>query len=145
MKHVNKYNEPKYIEPKFIEKLQKLKYIYREDIRNRDSLEKNFLEKFEALNRVKLTDSEFERLLEEIISPDVFANAERLRSRNTFERENGTPLHYQLVNREDWCKNTFEVVNQLRINTRSSHHRYDVILLINGLRQFRYNRHWQIS
>ena len=29
--------------------------------------------------------------------------------------------------------NRFEVVSQLRINTRSSHHRYDVILLINGL------------
>jgi type I restriction enzyme, R subunit len=27
----------------------------------------------------------------------------------------------------------FEVVNQLRINTDNSHHRYDVILLINGV------------
>ncbi len=38
-----------------------------------------------------------------------------------------------LVNLKDWCKNHFEVVHQLRINTDSSHHRYDVILLINGL------------
>ena len=38
-----------------------------------------------------------------------------------------------MVNLKDWCKNRFEVVSQLRINTRSSHHRYDVILLINGL------------
>ena len=62
-----------------------------------------------------------------------FACAEHLRHRNSFEREDGTPLHYQLVNLKDWCKNRFEVVSQLRINTRSSHHRYDVILLINGL------------
>lgn len=27
----------------------------------------------------------------------------------------------------DWCKNTFEVVNQLRINTDYSHHRYIAI------------------
>jgi type I restriction enzyme R subunit len=37
------------------------------------------------------------------------------------------------VNIKDWCKNHFEVINQLRINTDYSHHRYDVILLINGV------------
>jgi type I restriction enzyme R subunit len=63
----------------------------------------------------------------------VFACSERLRHHNTFEREDGTPLHYQLVNLKDWCKNEFEVVNQLRINTKSSFHRFDVILLVNGL------------
>jgi len=56
-----------------------------------------------------------------------------LRNINHFEREDGTPLHYQLVNLKDWCKNRFEVVNQLHLNTCSSFHRYDVILLINGL------------
>ena len=34
---------------------------------------------------------------------------------------------------KEWCKNTFEVVTQLRINTNNSHQRYDVILLINGV------------
>jgi uncharacterized protein (TIGR03435 family) len=38
-----------------------------------------------------------------------------------------------LVNIKDWCKNSFEVVKQLRINTDNSHHRYNVILLINGI------------
>jgi type I restriction enzyme M protein len=38
-----------------------------------------------------------------------------------------------LVNIRDWCKNDFEVVHQLRINTDYGHHRYDVILLINGV------------
>jgi type I restriction enzyme R subunit len=37
------------------------------------------------------------------------------------------------VNIKDWCKNEFEVINQLRINTDNSHHRYDVILLNNGV------------
>ncbi len=121
------------IEQGLISKLTDLKYTYLPDIRDRETLERNFRKKFESLNRVKLTDSEFERLLEEIVTPDIFANAERLRNINTFEREDGTPLHYQLVNLKDWCKNTFEVVNQLRINTKSSHYRYDIILLINGL------------
>ncbi|KPA17767.1 type I site-specific deoxyribonuclease, HsdR family protein [Candidatus Magnetomorum sp. HK-1] len=121
------------IEQKLINALVDLKYINREDICDRDTLERNFREKFEALNKVKLTDSEFKRLREQIVSDDVFAAAKILREINSFEREDGTPLHYTLLNIKDWCKNTFEVIRQLRINTHNSYHRYDVILLINGL------------
>lgn len=121
------------IEYGFVGKLTDLKYVYREDIRDRDSLNKNFREKFEALNRVRLTDSEFARLLEEITDADVYRASKRLREKNTFRREDDTPLQYTLVNIKDWCKNDFEVVKQLRINTANSHHRYDVILLMNGL------------
>ena len=121
------------LEDQFIEKLVGLKYTHRPDIRERAALEKNFREKFEALNRVRLTDSEFQRLLDELITPDVFTAARVLRERNDFTRDDGTPLAYTLVNIKDWCKNDFEVVNQLRINTDYSHHRYDVILLINGV------------
>jgi len=121
------------IENSLIAKLTDLKYTHRTDIRDKASLEKNFREKFQALNRVNLTDAEFERLYREIVNPDVFASSKRLRAMNTFTREDGTPLHYSLVNIKDWCKNEFEVINQLRINTNNSHHRYDVILLMNGI------------
>ncbi|AHL36132.1 DEAD/DEAH box helicase [Pseudomonas brassicacearum] len=121
------------IEQGFIDKLIELKYNYRPDITDRASLERNFREKFEALNRVRLTDGEFARLLDEIVTPDVFAAARTLRERNAFTREDGTPLNYTLVNIKDWCKNSFEVVNQLRINTDNSHHRFDVLILINGV------------
>ena len=121
------------IEDSLIAKLTDLKYTHRADIRDKASLEKNFHEKFQALNRVNLTDLEFKRLFKEIINPDAFASSKRLREINTFTREDGTPLHYSLVNIKDWCKNEFEVINQLRINTNYSHHRYDVILLINGI------------
>lgn len=121
------------IEEDLIAKLGDLKYIYRPDIRDRVALERNFREKFEALNRVRLTDSEFQRLLDSVTTPDVFNAAQKLRDISSFERDDGTPLNYTLVNTRDWCKNSFEVVNQLRINTDNSHHRYDVILLINGV------------
>lgn len=121
------------IETAFIEKLRGLKYTIRPDIRDRAALEANFREKFEALNRVTLTDGEFERLLGEIVTPDVFTASRTLREINGFTRDDGTPLNYTLVNIKDWCKNTFEVASQLRINTDYSHHRYDVILLINGV------------
>ncbi len=85
------------------------------------------------MNRVKLSDAEFSRLRDEIVNPDVFLASKTLRGVNTFIREDGTPLNYTLVNIKEWCKNDFEVVNQLRINTERSYHRYDVILLINGI------------
>lgn len=121
------------IELDLIEKLSDLKYTPRPDIRDRAALEANFRTKFEALNRVRLTDSEFQRLLDSIITSDVYNAAQTLRSINAFERDDGTPLNYTLVNTRDWCKNDFEVVNQLRINTDNSHHRYDVLILINGV------------
>jgi len=121
------------IEQDLIAKLRELKYTYRSEICDRASLEANFREKFQKLNRVQLSDSEFDRLKDDLVTADVFAASRRLREPDNFERDDGTPLFYTLVNTKDWCKNTFEVVNQLRMNTDNSHHRYDVILLINGV------------
>ena len=123
----------KQIEDNFIQRLCDLKYSYRPDICDRNTLEQNFRMKFEQLNRVHLTDSEFSRLLEEMTDSDVYVSSKRLRERNTFIREDGTPLQYTLVNIKEWCKNEYEVVNQLRMNTRNSFQRYDIIILINGL------------
>lgn len=123
----------KEIEMSFIQKLLDLKYIYREDIRDKASLEANFRKHFESLNRVKLSDSEFARLRDSIVTADVFTASTTLRGMNTFKRDDDTPLQYTLVNIKDWCKNEFEVVNQLRINTDNSNHRYDVMILINGI------------
>ncbi|MBO0989870.1 type I restriction endonuclease subunit R [Delftia sp. SD018] len=122
-----------HIEYGFIGTLQNLKYDYRDDIRDRVALEKNFRERFQDLNRVKLTDAEFARLLDEIVTQDVFTAAKTLRGINAFTRDDGTPLNYTLVNIKDWCKNHFEVVRQLRINTDNSYHCYDVLILINGV------------
>lgn len=123
----------KQIEENFINRLIELKYTYRQDICDRYTLEFNFRKKFERLNCVNLSDSEFARLLEDITDSDVFVSSKRLRERNTFFREDGTPLQYTLVDIKNWCRNEYEVVNQLRINTHNSFRRYDVILLINGL------------
>ena len=121
------------IEDAFLQTLVRLKYNHRTDIHGREALENNFREKFQQLNAATLTDSEFARLLDQITTPDVYKAAETLSTRSGFERDDGTPLNFTLVNIRDWCKNDFEVVSQLRINTRESHHRYDVILLINGI------------
>ena len=121
------------LEQQFLEKLQALKYTYRSDIHDLESLENNFRKKFEKLNLVSLSDSEFRRLLQENITADVFTASKHLREKQTFTRDDDSSIDYKLVNITDWCKNDYEVVNQLSINTDNSHHRYDVVILINGL------------
>jgi hypothetical protein len=63
------------VESGFIGNLRGLKYDYRSDITDRPAMENNFRETFESLNRVPLTDCEFARLLDEIVTANVFAAA----------------------------------------------------------------------
>ncbi|NIZ46549.1 type I restriction endonuclease subunit R [Entomospira nematocerorum] len=121
------------IELNFIETLNSLHYRYREDITNVAALNTNFRRYFEKLNQVNLTDKEFEKLLSQVITSDVFQAAQALREINTFIRDDGTSMQYTLVDIQDWCKNEFEVIRQFYINTEKSHHRYDVMILLNGL------------
>ena len=75
------------IEDALIAKLQDLKYTYRQDIRDKIALEDNFRKKFEALNFVKLTDAEFARLRDEIVTADVFTAAQTLPSHQGFQEK----------------------------------------------------------
>ena len=94
------------IEQNFIRKLTDLKYVYRDDIRDKQTLHDNFRQKFQELNQVHLSDAEFARLMDSIITSDVFTSAKILRTKNTFIRDDDTPLDYTLVNIKDWCKNS---------------------------------------
>ena len=78
------------IEQELIEKLGELKYTLRPDIRDRAAMEHNFRKHFEVLNHVTLTDAEFSRLLEEIVTADVFRAAHTLR-RTTARSRASTP------------------------------------------------------
>lgn len=82
------------IEEDFIQKLVSLKYTHRPGIRDRAALEANFREKFNKLNEITLSDSEFNRLLDQITTPDVYKAAETLRSMNHFDRDDGTPPEF---------------------------------------------------
>jgi len=69
-----------------------------------------------------------ERQLEdELVNPDDYAATRTRRTINAFIRDDGTPLNFTLYNIKDWCKNTFEVVSKLYINTDKSHRHYDVL------------------
>ena len=84
-----------------VSKLSALGFDRRPDIRDRAALKADFREKFQALNRVALTDGEFRRLLLENVSPDVYETARSFRSWNAFVRAGCTPLDCAFVNFRD--------------------------------------------
>lgn len=109
------------IEQELIEKLGQLVHAAA-GISARAALERNFREKSEALNRVKLTDAEFKRLLDDIVTPDVFTAAHAAPPQCVHPRR-WHPAHRHRQWPSTTGKNDFEVASQFRINTDYSYHR----------------------
>ncbi len=76
-----------------------LKCEHHTDIRDRAAFEDIFREKFETLNPVSLTPTEFQQLLDEIVNPDFNAGI-TIRNRNSQVRDEGTPLNYTMGDME---------------------------------------------
>ena len=130
------------LENNLLEQLQKQNYNYRPDITDIDSLNQNFRKHLNERNSNKLqneelTNKEFENILIDIKSADVYKASQILRDEYCLQRDNGDMVYLSLFNSKEYCTNNFEVINQLSINQATAdnpiRHRYDVILLINGL------------
>ncbi|MEN9421905.1 MAG: hypothetical protein RLZZ107_1384, partial [Bacteroidota bacterium] len=80
----------------------------------------------------KLTDKEFERVLNHLNKGNVFDRAKLLRDKMHLQRDDGTSAYIEFINSREWCQNQFQVANQIS-NEGSYKNRYDVTLLINGL------------
>ncbi|MDA6071069.1 hypothetical protein NJT12_15750 [Flavobacterium sp. AC] len=76
---------------------------------------------------MRLTDAEFYRLRDEIASADVFTASKILRERNTFQREDGTPLQYRLVNIKDLCKNEYNLNISHYVSTAVANEKIDLL------------------
>ncbi|WP_149731224.1 type I restriction endonuclease subunit R [Methanobrevibacter millerae] len=126
----------KMLEDKFIKQLQGMGYEFIK-IKNEEELNANFKIQLEKLNKKELngkplTDDEFERILIYLDSGSVFDKADKLRDEYTIKRDNEMSVSIKFLNQKDWCKNIFQVSNQ--ITMRGTHeNRYDVTILINGL------------
>lgn len=84
------------------------------------------------LNSTPLTDSEFERLMISLGGKGVFNSAYNLRQLQPLTRDDGSSTYIELINQSEWCKNRFQVTNQITVSARRVN-LYDVTILINGL------------
>ncbi|MCH9845254.1 MAG: type I restriction endonuclease subunit R [Alphaproteobacteria bacterium] len=125
------------IEANLIIQLKALGYGYVQ-INNANDLRINLRKQLNQLNAIELedtplSDGEFKTILTHLGKGiKVFGKAERLRERMPLKRENARVIHIKFLNINQWCKNYFQVTNQVR-QTGTRTNRYDVTLLINGL------------
>ena len=110
--------------------------------RDEKSLLANLRGHLSRLNDVEFTDAEWNRLLQEFITPhddDVLAKTKRIqheRAVYTFTFNDGTRENIRLIDFDNPHNNVFEVLNQYVAPTTNPAHRtnrYDVTILINGL------------
>lgn len=91
-----------------------------------------FLHNQDRLNNKPLSNSEFDRLLISLGGKGIFNSAYNLRQLQTITRDDGKIVYIELINKKDWCKNRFQVTNQVTVSAHRVN-RYDVTVLINGL------------
>lgn len=119
------------LENNLIAQLEKLGYAY-VTIRNEHDLVANLKAQLEKHNKCTLSDKEFTQVLNFINKGNVFERSRILRDRVPYTSDTGESKTVELINQIHWCKNEFQVTNQ--ITMEGSHkNRYDVTILINGL------------
>lgn len=127
-----KNNESEYqLEARFIKQLQDLNYEYIK-INDMAELEVNLKVQLEKLNKVQLTDEEFRTIKLHLNKGSIFDKAVFLRQEYQLQRKEGL-IHIKFFNSTDWCKNIFQVTNQITLPAKNNNNRFDVTILINGL------------
>ena len=92
----------------------------------------NLKRQLEKHNKIRLSDSEFKQVLNKLNRGNIFERAKILRDKVDYIKDDGKVNHIELVDQIHYCKNQYQVTNQ--VTMRGQHkNRYDVTLLINGL------------
>lgn len=131
-----RYESEAVLENKLIDYLSKNGYE-RVNIKNEEELVNNFRKQLCKFNEKKLkgqplTDKEFQMVMNRIEGKGIFESAKILRDKVEIQREDGTPLYLELMDTKKWCKNLYQITNQITVRGKYEN-RYDVTLLINGL------------
>ncbi len=96
------------------------------------SLLENLKAQVESHNGVQLTASDFRQILNKLSKGSIFEKAKTLRDRVAYTNADGDTKTVELIDQIDWCKNRFQVTQQVTVEGRFKN-RYDVTILINGL------------
>ena len=104
----------------------------RVSIDDEDDLEANFKRQLEVFNGTTYSSEEFNRILIYLEGGSIFDKAKKLRDQFVLERDDGENVYVKFINQKHWCKNEFQVSNQITFKDKYTN-RYDVTILINGL------------
>jgi type I restriction enzyme R subunit len=101
-------------------------------IKDEKSLLVNLKAQLEKHNKIALSDNDFKQILNYINKGSIFERAKKLRDRVPFTNDKGVNKTIELINQLHWCKNEFQVTQQVTMEGKYKN-RYDVTILINGL------------
>lgn len=101
-------------------------------VSDENSLLANFKKQLEKHNKVTLSDNDFKQILNYINKGNIFKRAKILRDRVPYTNVKGEHKTVELINQIHWCKNEFQVTQQVAMEGGYKN-RYDVTILINGL------------
>lgn len=119
------------LENNLIAQLQGMKYE-RVVINDEALLVNNLKTQIEKHNQIRLSDKEFDKILNHLNKGSIFERSKTLRDRFHLVRDDNTSAYIEFFNQKQWCQNEYQVTNQVTVEG-SYKNRYDVTLLINGL------------
>ncbi|XKT74349.1 MAG: type I restriction endonuclease subunit R [Patescibacteria group bacterium UBA2163] len=96
------------------------------------AFEANLRSQLEKFNNTTFSDDEWSRIMNYLMKGDRFHKAKTLRDRFSLKRDDETTIWIQFFNMDQWCKNEYQVTQQIT-QVGKYENRYDVTLLINGL------------
>lgn len=131
------YQSEAQLESSFIKQLVELGYTY-VDIKTEAQMIANLRQQMDRLNKVELTDSEWQQLFNGYIAkPDdsVMEKADRIQRNEIVHitRDDGSSLNIKLIDKTDIFNNQLQVLNQYTPENGKHENRYDVTILVNGL------------
>jgi type I restriction enzyme R subunit len=119
------------LEDNLVKQLNKLGYESVK-IKNESELLENLKNQLEKHNNKVFSKEEFARILNHLNKGNVFERSKILRDKMPLRREDGSTFYVEFLNQAEWCKNQYQVTNQVEMVGKYKN-RYDVTLLINGL------------
>jgi type I restriction enzyme, R subunit len=124
--------ESEYIlEENLIKQLQELGY-QKVVIKDENDLIANLKSQLEKHNKTLLSEDEFKQVLNKLSKGNIFEKAKTLRDKVEYVKDNGETGYIELINQIQWCKNQYQLTNQITVKGQYEN-RYDVTILINGL------------
>lgn len=96
------------------------------------SMLSNLKLQLEKHNKIILSEQDFKQILNYINKGSIFDRAKILRDRVPYVNDKGENKTIELINQIHWCRNQYQVTQQVTIEGKYKN-RYDVTILINGL------------
>ena len=131
------YQSEAQLENALIDQLMGQGYVY-VLVKNEEGLLRNLREQLEGLNNIRLSDSEWARLLPMISNEQmgIKEKTEMLQGKGyilNLTLDNGETKNIKLIDKANVYNNRLQVINQYEEERGAHKNRYDVTILVNGL------------